>query len=321
MYKYYILIFFISLCSCAKINDRSKELKDVSIVSDADLMDVLFIDSLKGYIVGGLSFDQTIILETNDGGLNWREVSLPNSQHKIIYQIHQVGNNIMAVGLDGKMYVKYPHLAEWQIYQNLWWERMRDFLYFNSNEGLAIVGKNWNDGRIYTIDSVGNVLRRDSISVEFNDLLQTSDKSVLLAGYGVIMYSDDKGVNWKYTNAQGDHFVKMQHAGNTIKALGYQGTILESKDNGISWNKLRNGNITYARKYQFNDFYWYNEQRGVAVGNNGQIMWTTDGGKQWQHSQHDKKLNFYSIDAISSSKMIITGEKGAIYILDNNIFN
>lgn len=323
MQRLLALICLFLWCSCGKKEVASKIiLNSIPSPTTADLMDVVFLDSLHGYAVGGNNYDNTTILVTHDGGNSWLEESIPNTQNKIIFQIHQVLDKLMAVGLDGKTYIKYPYTDGWQIYQNIWWERMKDFEMLSNNEGIAVVGRNWNDGRIYKIDSLGNVLHRDSFNIEFNDVELTSSGRILVSGYGTIMYSDDDGNSWNYSDAQGDHFVKLKAFGNHVKALGYQGSILESEDGGSTWRKHGNGSTTYFRKYQFNDFLWLNEWHGIAVGNNGKVMITNDGGQHWQFN-HDRNtpVNLYCIEKVTDRYAIIMGEKGHIFTMEINIFN
>lgn len=320
MQKWIFFLVCLACWSCKKESTTNLQVQVMESGTQMDLKDVVFVSAQEGYAVGGITYDASVILRTLDGGHTWKEMNIINNQHKIIYKLYPSQNKLQAVGLDGKMYVHYFGTNDWHIYQNIWWERMKDVHYYNEQQGLAVVGRNWNDGSIYHIDSTGYVLQRDTFNVEFNDILYTNNGSTLVSGYGLILYSTDDGQTWTSSDAKGDHFVKMEQVGNNILALGYQGSVMVSENEGKNWKKLRNGNAAYANKIHCNDWLFINELQGFVIGNNGNMMVTKDGGKNWELYKTKTTSHLYSIKSIDETTAIIVGASGVILKLNLDKF-
>jgi photosystem II stability/assembly factor-like uncharacterized protein len=311
--KYWgLVIFCISIWSCKKENISNENILDLSINNNINLQKIHFVNSQEGYIAGGITFDKSIILKTLDGGTTWHEETIINNQNKIIYNVKDYFGKIYAMGLDGKTYIKYPHDSEYfHINQNIYWERMYDFHFFNKNLGVVVSGQNWYFGRFYTIDSVGNILTRDTFEFELNALINIPNQHLLVSGYGAIMYSIDTGKSWHHTNASGDHFIKMHYKDPYVWAIGKYGTIVKSSDYGKTWNKIRNGsNPIYGREI-YNALYFKNEKEGMIVGNNGLIKYTTDGGKRWKTLKKITNQNLNDI-YLYDHYVLIIGDQGTI---------
>ena len=67
---------------------------------------------------------------------------------------------------------------------------------------------------------------------------------------------------------------------NTAYAVGDQGTIVKTTDEGNNWASIPSGTTSYFNSVQF-----INSNLGWAVGENGTIAKTTNGGTNWTY-QH-----------------------------------
>lgn len=315
----FIILLLCSNCSKEKLSPGQAE----TIVSGTgnDLLDIYFINDTEGYITGGRTFYENIILKTTDGGLHWEPMPILNNDHKSINTLFYYDQRkIYAVGLDGKTYINYLNGENvWHLHQNIWWEWVRDIYFGHPDSGIAITGRSWSYGAIHKIDSQGNALQRDTFNFELNDLLVSGDH-YLISGYGVILLSQDKGNTWKHTNASGDHFIKMTPAGpHTLWAIGQYGTLLKSTDNGENWQKTRNGSNPLKSRLLFNDIAFLNADKGIITGNKGLIMFSGNGGKNW------KKLDTFTDEDLNgiflfSDKAIIVGSNGSIFMLKTSFF-
>ena len=58
---------------------------------------------------------------------------------------------------------------------------------------------------------------------------------------------------------------------------------------------------TILSKYNYNDMYFFNEKEGMAVGNEGKIIRTSDGGKTWTTVASGTNQNIRSIEFINEN--------------------
>ncbi len=315
----FIILLLFGSCSKEKLSPGQVE----TIVSGTtnDLYDVCFISDTEGYIAGGNTFYENILLKTTDGGRHWEPMSILDNDHKTINTLYYYDHRKMyAVGLDGKVYVNYLNSENiWHLHQNIWWEWIRDIYFYRPDSGIVVTGRSWSYGAIHKVDSFGQVIQRDTFEFELNDLL-VKGEHYLVSGYGAILLSRDKGTTWKHTNASGDHFIKMTEAGpHTLWAIGQYGTILKSTDDGQSWQKDRNGSNPLKNRLLFNNIAFRDADKGIIIGNKGLIMFTSNGGKNW------KKLDTFTDEDLNGiflfpDKAVITGSKGSIYMLKTSFF-
>ena len=59
-------------------------------------------------------------------------------------------------------------------------------------------------------------------------------------------------------------------------------------------------------------FHFFDDKTGYAVGANGTILKTKDGGETWQDKESVLKVNIYAVTAYKQNEVIIVGEQGAV---------
>lgn len=320
--RYLTALLFLLLCStCTKEKLSPGQAELIGSGTANDLMAVYFINDTEGYITGGKTFYDNVFLKTTDGGYHWEPMAIRGNDPKIINTLFCYDQRkLYAAGLDGKTYINYLGSGnDWELHQNIWWEWIQDIYFEQADTGITVTGKSWSYGSICRIDSVGNVLHRDTFGFELNDF-QVSGQHYLASGYGAILLSSDKGHSWKHTNASGDHFIKMTQAGpDVLWAIGQYGTLLKSTDNGQSWQKKRNGSNPLKNRLLFNNIAFADASRGIVIGRKGLIMFTDDGGQNW------KKIDTFTVEDLNgifllAGKAIIVGSNGSIYMLKTSFF-
>ncbi len=103
---------------------------------------------------------------------------------------------------------------------------------------------------------------------------------------------------------------------NTIYLSGY-GAILKSHDQGNHWE------FTNAKNDFFKAMSWKNTLEGIAVGYEGSIQKTSDGGKTWSVIRNGnditlKKFYFLDIDRNQNKSVVAVGENGVVFVSNDD---
>ena len=155
------------------------------------------------------------------------------------------------------------------------------------NEDLVIIvgGHNFDRGNIWiTKGRSAELISIDTTGeYEFMDVERSSDGRIHVAGYGIMQYSDDQGGSWEISDIQGDFFQAVDFPSpETGYAVGLFGTIIKSSNNGVTWEKIRNGNSIFTSDLAFRDVEFQDEDSGFVVGHDGLFWRTENGGEDWE---------------------------------------
>ncbi len=120
---------------------------------------------------------------------------------------------------------------------------------------------------------------------------------------------------WALNNSSVNNtLIGISLSGNTLFAVGTEGTILYSNDSGKTWSQGSSGT-----SFELNDVYALSESTAVAVGNSATIRRTTDGGKTWKtispsllSSNTNSSPSLYTITMASSSIGFAVGQSGTV---------
>ena len=179
--------------------------------------------------------------------------------------------------------------------------------------------------------------------------LASADKRLVAVGpRGHIFYSDDNSVRWHQAQVPvSSDLVAVQFPTPTQGwAVGHDGVVLHSDDNGKTWTRQLDGRqvghlmlnhyqqqaasddalladaqrmIDEGADKPFLDVWFANEKTGYVVGAFNLIFRTDDGGRTWlplmDRTDNPGALNFYGIRAIGDD-LFIVGEQGLVLKLD-----
>lgn len=158
--------------------------------------------------------------------------------------------------------------------------------------------------------------------VVFLDIDRAGDRVVAAGERGVIIYSDDTGVNW----AQADVPVRSTLTALTFVddktgyAVGHDAVILKTIDAGASWSlvSFEPESPNAMLNVRFRDV-----QTGYAVGSNGQLWITRDGGTKWDRhtlSIEDWYQNhIFDVAWQADGVTLAVAEKGVLYRSPNGL--
>ncbi|GEM_PF-918630 len=247
-----------------------------------NLYSVYFVNRMNGWAVGE---DATLIV-TNDSGKTWQgESRVLQGAGPNLYSVHFINNTIgWAVGDDGT-------IVETEDGGKVWTSKGRAYRYFSS--------KSDNDYVFPHLFSVYFVNETTGWAVgENGTIIQTT------YGGSIWYLQDDKVwiniplLTWS-SRARPDLF-SINFANETTGwATGEEGTIMSTHDGGQTWNLQESGawikrsvvlvalaasaaQVESGDKPNLFSVYFVNETTGWAVGEDGTIISTNDGGWTWK---------------------------------------
>jgi gliding motility-associated-like protein len=125
-----------------------------------------------------------------------------------------------------------------------------------------------------------------SVAGQMQQLKKSGNKIFLTCGNSVL-HSTDNGTSWNFTKP---HPTTVLYPHWTFNALDItpNGRIVIGTFNGLTYDSLPGSSrwqTVYTNErplfYAFNDMDWADLCNGVAVGSNGSVLKTSDGGKNW----------------------------------------
>lgn len=273
--------------SCKKDVLEPELAQRIAVPTQEDLNRILFVNDTLGFIAGGSKYYTSDLLTTTDGGKTWSLYRFTDEISKAVYGLAFNGSDIYGVGYDGKIYVKNPANADWQRVQAPIWEWFQSIAFSEPDKGFIVVGDNYQSGRIYRTDDLGNTALVDSFPYQLNDIAFPTAQTGYACGYGAVLKTTDGGDHWELLNVKGDFFRSISCVdANNAWIAGYNGSIFHTSDGGQSWERQRNGDNPLQKKYRLRFIVFKDLYTGYAVGDKGLIIKTTDAGKHWVEFEH-----------------------------------
>lgn len=142
------------------------------------------------------------------------------------------------------------------------------------------------------------------------DIALVGDRLVAVGEEGVILTSDD-GKSWTQVQAPVDVMLtRLRFAdAQTGWALGYDSSILQTKDGGKTWALPHFD----AKGRALFDLLFTDAQRGLAVGAYGGFLGTEDGGATWTTRESDVSalgMHLNQILKLGDGSLLVVGERG-----------
>ena len=301
----FISLSLVSILFYSCTNNRSDEYHLISTDSSYNFHAIVNHDDIL-YATGGDVWNKSNLLTSIDG-IEWSLDSLTN---KSIFDLYSNEKTLYAVGNDGYIFSGQPNL---KLSRTKYWGMLRGFT-ATSNDFVAVGGKDFNKGWIYKVNSELQVDTAHFFENEILDVLCDNSGTCIACGYGTILISNNSGLTWKRSTENGDYYNSIaSNAQKDIFIVGYHGTIIKSKDNGESWEKLKNGHSPLADNKPFRTIK-FNGNIGIIVGDNGLIWISQDNGTTWEDISIDTDIDLFDLDFFESD-IICVSELGKIVTL------
>lgn len=237
--------------------------------------DMYFFDANTGLTVGA-----DYIWRTTNGGNTWTMV-YPGQTNVELYSVSFIDDlNGFVSGARGMILKTTDGGLTWNELTNIYINiiRLDDVHFINSNTGI-VVGDD--GGKIYRTSDSGTTwsLIESGITpvlraVDFFD----DNIGVAVGRYGIIRRTTDAGISWSnpQVNQATEQLFGLHILDDEFACAVGENTIVTTTDGGVNW---------FAQSYTYPDWvmgvHFLNRQKGFAVGINGKIYRTINGGSNW----------------------------------------
>lgn len=310
-----IFIFLLAFCiSCSK-NNLQVPIEIYQEKINANLCDIVFINDSLGFISGGNTYSESLILKTENAGNTWTKIDLAhNDNQKILFAIDAKKNgNIIAAGYGGVIFMSSDFGNSWTQVQEPLWKEWLDVKFINDSTAILCGRENLNKGRI-TYANLNKQFITQSID-SFPAALQSVqivENTIYTTAYGAVYTSADKK-NWDALYAQGDYFSDaFWYNKNKGIVIGWQGSILKTNNAGRQWQHVRLANTLFQKRMRMHAITKTNKNFLVIAGDSGLILVSKDEGASWQKMETNTTCNLQGICALNENTIIAVGDQGCI---------
>lgn len=281
----------------------------------AGLRGVSFVDADNGLVVGTITTAPgPTVLHTSDGGATW------NHDYPLTPVVHAIpdfqsvamldGSQAIAVGGAGNILRSADGGRNWEDRTQAPAFRLFKVSFADANNGVAV---GFGD-ILQTTDGGATWQRRSEDLTLLWDVAYSSATNVVAVGGrylppggGIVVRSTDAGATWTTITGVGGRAVDFADA-STGTLVGDK-AIFRTIDGGASWLPQPSGSTE-----NLNDVAVLNADIGIAVGDKGTIVRTTDGGTQWQGQSHPElsATDLKAVDFCDSEVGFIVGDSPII---------
>jgi photosystem II stability/assembly factor-like uncharacterized protein len=329
------------MIACTSNGGQTWEVLCSSDYRSGILNDVLFMDDMNGWAVGGNFYPfKSHIFITEDGGDTW------NDQGDIDF----IPKRIFFINLTRGWMIGDPSLADastailrtidggntWVTQYSQYYQdgTFSDIYFKNSMKGWAVGEGGYSypppDISLFYLTLDGGVNWIDQ-SYLFNKALSSicfsDDNHGWIAGYKTIMKTIDGGQTWSEAWT-GPHFLKdifftdNDHGwaiGDSAAYLYYRDVIMRTTDGGTTWEQQFPGFGSSNKRIFFVDHEngWICRTDNDWDSREGDILYTVDGGVTWDHMYINFNWDLGGIYFSDIDHGWVVGQNDAIFHIDN----
>ena len=281
------------------------------------LYSIDFVDANTGYVSG-----KDTILKTTNAGLSWnKQITGTNNVH--LYDISFSNSSTgYATGTNGTVIKTINSGANW-FYQVNGLDNNNYYTLFLVNASELYIGGDF--GKIYKSINGGNswtLLNTGTTESILSIYFVNGNKGYASGTGGVILKTNNGGVNWT-SQSTGNHELNSVCFANAsvgfivggVSAPSVHSVILKTANGGDTWNVVNYSDPGYI----LHKIHLFNSQVGYAVGTNGKIVRTIDGGANWEHMVSGTDSLLYNVFFTSNEVGYASGSNGIILKTTNGL--
>lgn len=308
-----ILILTIACCSCKKDLLHWQSVQKLESGTTHRLCNMLFVNDTLGFVTGGERFFDADILTTRDGGKTFTYRTFPEAG-KTLFGITKAPNGTLyVIGFDGKLMVSKDNGNTW-VYHQVDYCPYKSVAVDKEGHLLIVGGISFDQGYIFRAYEDGGRITWDTTYYELNKVVLLPDGTGFMCGYGIVLHTTDDGKTWQIQSPENDNFSSMDvRSPNEVWMCGYNGSIYHTRSAGRDWDKKRNGNDFTKPRYHLRDILFTDDMNGYAVGENGAVIYTDDGGDHWMEFDRFTTQHLNKITLCPNGSLLVCGDGGALY--------
>ena len=277
------------------------------------LNNIAFINDSICIAAGGSTFYQSTIIRSTDGGYTWKADSSSDAPKEMYGMGISPWGAVYLSGIDGDVLVSKDKGTTWQFHRIDNWLVYKGGAFATPDTGIFVSSVLQRECTITRVDSTFKILDEQTFKFGLNNIYFTDANTAYVLGYGAIMKTIDRGNNWSFLDIDGDNFTSMSIIGNEFWVCGAAGSIFHSTDAGAHWERFRNGNDITRRRYMLRSILFTTTQQGWAVGDDGLVIFSQDGGRNWMEYTAFTTNHLRSIALCPDGDLVIAGTNGGLY--------
>lgn len=271
--------------------------------TNKNLNSISFVDDYKGFIAG----DSGLIMQSVDGGLNWKTFNTPysNSFNAICFN----DNKLFVVGSSGFVGIINSNSKQIKKIISNTTEALFKIYFLDHNIGFIVgshgqILKTYDGGMTWQV--INSSVKENLFSISFAD----SKNGIIVGWNGTILKTTDSGLSWqkqalKYNNYFKDVLFANEFLGFIV---GGDGIVLRTENGGENWDEIDIESNSGLYKLNFE-----NSGDGIILSNRGEIFTSNDAGKSWIKKNVGQPLILNDIKQLNSGNFIIACNGGNIY--------
>lgn len=296
------LIFLFCLLFWA--NFTFAQWEHIATIGNYELRTVKFFNENTGIVAG-----QGGIWRSTNGGVNWTPVLSGQNINDMSFSDIYTG---YVVGDSGKVYNTTNNGSAWVLINTPTNQNLNGVSFTNFNIGYSVgkagvVIKTTNSGNSWTIQN-------PSITDDLNGIFMINATTGFFYGsFDKELFANtiNGGFNWIYTLGSAGNIIKsacyIPLGNNFVLAVGTNGRIRRSTDNGYNWTITTN-----VTNQILNDVVFIDPNTGYIIGNAGTLLKSTNSGLNWFTETSNTSNNLNGINFINGNTGWIVGANGII---------
>lgn len=307
-----LIVFFFTSC---KKDVQEFDAQKIPIPSGTTIRDVA-IGSDGRWIICGKDGDKGVILMSRDEGITWNRTFFLNEMNTVAMadSLHGIAGDadiLVYRTIDGGVTWNQFVPAVYPLSVN---RVLRGATYANNTTGYICGGKNFENGVLYKTVDGGQSWSFTEYNHELRSIAFKDSLHGILAGYGVLFTTSDGGNNWNLTDNTGLFFTGVTSTSTeNFWASAFNGAILYSTNNGLSWEEKKKGTTWNVSSHALNCIAYFHSGIIAAGGPDGFITWSTDGGQSWNERITCDHHDILSLEWLNHETILITTKEGGLY--------
>jgi len=271
------------------------------------------------WVICGKHQDKGIVLVTKDAGVTWSTTYFLNEINTIQMQDSLNG---VAGDSDILLFTTQDGGLNWgQFYPNIFPlsvnRILRSSCYANATTGFVCGGKNFENGVLYRTEDGGENWNFTEYNHELRSIAFADELNGVMVGYGVVYRTSDSGLNWTLTSNTGLFYTGIAYNINSgYWASAFDGSILNSTNNGINWTRKKKGSSWDSANWALNCIAVSPTGIVASAGPNGHITWSDNGGNSWIDRLCCEHNDILSLEWINDQQLLATAKNGGLYLID-----